>query len=162
MLMLRILAMPVRLACLVAIALLTTGTAIADDAARISRLETEIQQLRALVDEQARRIQRLEEELNRRAATAALQPRPRPGEMRTDAPAAATRQPWHAAAAWDRVARGMTADEVRKALGEPTAAESVGALATLFYRGAAPGGRPLSGHVNLKDGRVVAVSKPAF
>ena len=56
----------------------------------------------------------------------------------------------------------MTADEVKSALGEPTAAESVGALSTLFYRGSAPGGRALSGHVNLKDGRVVAVSKPAF
>lgn len=154
--------MPVRLACLLAIAPLTTGTAIADDAARISRLETEIQQLRVLVDEQARRIQRLEEALDRRAAGPALQPRPRPGEMRTDAPAAATRQPWHSAAAWDRVGKGMTADEVKSALGEPTAAESVGALSTLFYRGSAPGGRALSGHVNLKDGRVVAVSKPAF
>lgn len=154
--------MTARLACLMAITLPATGTAIADDAARISRLETEIQQLRALVDEQARRIQRLEEALQRRAATPALQPDPRPGAVRTDAPAAATRQPWHAAAAWNRVARGMTADEVRSALGEPTAAESVGALATLFYRGSTPGGRALSGHVNLKDGRVVAVSKPAF
>lgn len=154
--------MPVRLACLLALALPTPGTAIADDTARISRLEIEIQQLRALVDEQARRIQQLEAALDRRGATPALQPRPRPGEMRTDAPAAATRQAWHAAAAWDRVAKGMTAEQVASVLGEPTAAESVGALATLFYRGSAPGGRPLSGHVNLKDGRVVAVSKPAF
>ncbi len=154
--------MPMRLACLLAIALPMAGTAIADEAARIGRLETEIQQLRALVDEQERRIQRLEEELQRRAATPALQPRPRPGEMRTDAPAAATRQPWHAAAAWDRLARGMTAEEAASILGEPTAAESVGALETLFYRGTTPDGRTLSGHVNLKDGRVVAISKPAF
>ncbi len=137
--------------------------AVADDRARISRLETEIQQLRALVDEQARRIRRLEDELKRRNA-ADPQPRSRPriGGMTTDAPVSAARRPWHGAAAWDRVAAGMSAEEVAGILGTPTGAESVGALQTLFYRGAAPDGRPVSGHVNLKDGRVVAVSKPAF
>lgn len=154
--------MSMRIACLLSPAMLTTVAALADDSARIGRLETEIQQLRALVDGQARRIQRLEEELNRRAAAPAAPPRPRPGETRTDSTAAAARQPWHSAAAWERVARGMTAEQVAAALGEPTTAESVGALSTLFYRGAAPGGRALSGHVNLKDGRVVAVIKPAF
>jgi len=137
-------------------------TAVADDAARISRLETEIQQLRTLINEQARRIQRLEGELNRRASSSEPQPRPRVGEMRTDTPLSATRQPWHGAAAWDRVAAGMSAEEVTRILGEPTSAESIGVLKTLFYRGAAPGGPPVSGHVNFKDGGVVAVSKPAF
>ena len=67
----------------------------ADDAARISRLETEIQQLRALIDEQSRRIRRLEDDLQRRAGQADPQPRPRPrvDEMRTDAPAATGRCP---------------------------------------------------------------------
>ena len=136
--------------------------AVADDAARISRLETEIQQLRTLVNEQARRIQRLEGELNRRAGSSEPQPRPRVGAMRTDAPPSAARQPWHGAAAWDRVAVGMSAEEVTQILGEPTSAESIGALKTLFYRGAVPGGPTVSGHVNFKDGGVVAVSKPAF
>jgi len=154
--------MPLRFACLPAFVLLVTVPAIADDAARISRLETEIQQLRALVDEQARRIQRLEEDLNRRAATSVPQPRPRAGDMRTEAPASASRQPWHQSAPWDRVAKGMPEADVVRILGAPTAAESVGALKSLFYRGAAPGGPPLAGHVNLKEGRVVAVSKPAF
>lgn len=139
-------------------------TAVADDAARISRLETEIQQLRTLVNEQARRIQRLEDELHRRAGASEPQPRPRPrvGEMRTDATQVAARQPWHGAAAWDRVATGMTEDGVTQVLGAPTSVESIGALKTLFYRGTAPGGPPVSGHVNFKDGVVVAVSKPAF
>ncbi len=82
--------------------------------------------------------------------------------MRTDVPASAARQPWHKAATWDRVATGMTAEEVTQILGEPTSAESIGVLKTMFYRGAAPGGPAVNGHVNFKDGRVVAVSKPAF
>jgi hypothetical protein len=155
---------PARIAFLLAFQLSAMPTAVADDAARISRLETEIQQLRTRIDEQARRIQRLEDDLNRRTRESDPQPRPRPrvGEMRTDAPQSAARQPWHAAAAWDRVANGMTAEEVTRILGEPTSAESIGALKTLFYRGAAPGGSPVSGHVNFKDGRVVAIRKPAF
>jgi hypothetical protein len=164
MLMQRILAVPARLACLLALVLPGLPTAFADDAARIGRLETEIQQLRTLINEQARRIQRLEDELSRRAGQADPQPRPRPrvGGMRTDVPASAARQPWHGTAAWDRVATGMSAEEVTQILGEPTSAESIGELKSLFYRGAAPGGPPLSGHVNFKDGRVVAVSKPEF
>jgi hypothetical protein len=56
----------------------------------------------------------------------------------------------------------MSAEEVTQILGEPTTAESIGVLKTLFYRGAVPGGPPVSGHVNFKDGRVVAILKPAF
>ena len=156
--------MPTRIAFLAAFQLSGMPTAVADDAARISRLETEIQQLRTLVNEQARRIQRLEEELSRRVGASEPQSRPRPrvGEMRTDGAQSAARQPWHGAAAWDRVATGMTEDEVMQVLGKPTSAESVGVLKTLFYRGAAPGGPPVGGHVNFKDGRVVAIRRPAF
>ncbi len=138
--------------------------AVADDAARISRLETEIQQLRAQVDEQNRRIQHLEVELASRAGLPALptQPKPRVGEMRTDAPAASGPAPWHSAPAWTRVKPGQTEAEVVAILGPPTAADSVGALKSLFYRGTASGGRALSGHVNFKDSLVVAVSQPAF
>ena len=63
---------------------------------------------------------------------------------------------------WDRVAKGMSAEQVIAILGEPTAAESVDGFKTLFYRGLAPGGATLSGLVNLRDDRVVAVVKPAF
>lgn len=139
--------------------------ALADDAARISRLETEIQQLRTLIDEQARRIRRLEDELDRRTGQPGPVQRPRPRAETTvqgGTPAPVTPRPWHGAAAWDRVATGMTQEEVAQVLGEPTSADSIGALSTLFYNGPAPGGRPLRGHVNLKDGRVVAVSKPSF
>ena len=56
----------------------------------------------------------------------------------------------------------MTAEEVTAILGAPTAAESVDALKTLFYRGPTPRAATLSGIVNLRDDRVVAVVKPAF
>jgi hypothetical protein len=135
----------------------------ADDAARIGRLETEIQQLRSQIDEQNRRIQRLEAELARAAGAQADAPRPRPRTPGTQAGAAPASgpQPWHAAAAWERVKPGMTEAEAVAILGPPSAADSIGALKSLFYRDA-PGRADLHGHVNLKDGRVVAVNKPAF
>ena len=99
------------LACLLALAAFTPGIAAADDAARISRLETEIQQLRSQLDEQNRRIQRLEAELARRAGPPP-QPRPRAGDMRTDAPAARGPQPWQSAAAWTRVEQRFTSSNM--------------------------------------------------
>jgi hypothetical protein len=147
-----------RLACLLAGVLLAPA-AVADDAARISRLETEIQQLRSQLDQQNRRIQRLEAELPRHSGVplAVPQSKPRAGDARSDAPAPAGRQAWHAAAAWERVRPGMSEAEVTAILGEPSAADSVGVLKSLFYRDATR-----SGHVNFKDGRVVAVGKPSF
>src|SRR5688572_14259768 len=72
-LMNRSLSVPARAACALAFGVLAQSPAVADDAARISRLETEIQQLRAQLDEQNRRIQRLEAELELRAGV----PQPR-------------------------------------------------------------------------------------
>ncbi len=137
--------------------------AIADDGARISRLESEIQLLRTQVDAQNRRIQKLEAELavrSGRPPPPAAQPRAA-AKTGTALPAASGPQPWHAAAAWDRITKGMTAEQVIANLGTPTAAESVGALKTLFYRGSTSAGAPLTGIVNLRDERVVAVVKPA-
>jgi hypothetical protein len=135
----------------------------ADEAARISRLETEIQQLRSQIDEQNRRIQRLEAELNR-GDRSPEQPKPggRVSASRAEQPAPKGPQPWHSAATWDRISKGMTVEAVTAILGAPTAAESIGALKTLFYRGTTPGGASLQGHVNLRDDRVLAVSRPAF
>lgn len=148
-------------ACAMAILVLLPAPVLADDAARISFLESEIQRLRSQVNEQNRRIQRLEAELERIAGGA----EPTSvifGHTETllATPAIAP-QRWHAAAAWDRIEKGMTLEQVRDILGEPTATESVEALKTLFYRGATVEGRSVSGHVNLKDDRVVAVRKPA-
>jgi hypothetical protein len=68
--------------------------------------------------------------------------------------------PWHSPAAWDRIQKGMTVEEVSAILGEPTAVESVDSYKSLFYRGSTPAGVTVSGHVNFRDDLVVAVSKP--
>lgn len=147
-----------------AIVLAVTGPACADDGARISRLESEIQLLRSQIDEQNRRIQRLEADLARRSGTtpASSTPKPDGEERRISRPASTGPQPWHAAAAWDRVAKGMSTEQVTEILGAPTAAESIEGFKTLFYRGMTPAGATLDGLVNLRDDRVVAVVKPGF
>jgi hypothetical protein len=154
-----------KMRCAIFVIVATVATsALADDGARISRLESEIQQLRTQIDAQNRRIRKLEADLGRRSGLAPESPASPPagGDKPASQPAPVGPQPWHAAAAWDRVAKGMTADQVKAILGAPTAAESVDALETLFYRGPAPAGRSLSGMVNLREDRVVAVVKPAF
>ena len=154
-----------KIRCAIFVIVMTVAApALADDGARISRLESEIQLLRTQIDEQNRRIRKLEDLLARRSGAApASTASPRPaGDKPTRPSLPAGPQPWHAAAAWDRVAKGMTAQQVTAILGAPTAAESVDALKTLFYRGSTPAGASLSGIVNLRDDRVVAVVKPAF
>ena len=135
----------------------------ADDAARMSQIESEIQQLRRQLDEQSRRLQRLEDALGRAGVAV---PDSRPWRSPPGAPLAQPRTtgapPWHVPQAWDRVTKGMTADEVTAILGMPTAVESVDGLKTMFYRGTAPGGANLDGIVNFKDERVVAVARPKF
>jgi hypothetical protein len=136
----------------------------ADDAGRISRLETEIQQLRSQIDEQNRRIERLEAELARRAGASPAEPvsKARQGAERVDKPVPVGRQPWHSADAWKRIIKGMTTEQVTAILGEPTSVESIPGLKTLFYRGATTAGVHLSGLVNFRDERVVAVNVPKF
>ena len=132
---------PIRCA-IFAIAVVAAGPAFADDGARISRLESEIQQLRARIDEQDRRIQRLEAELARRSGTppAGSVSKPRVDDSRINRPAATGPQPWHARANWERVAKGMSVEQVTAILGEPTAVESVDGFKTLFYRECGSGG----------------------
>jgi hypothetical protein len=134
---------------------------LADDSARISLLESEIRQLRIRIDEQNRRILRLEEELRARGGNLPARPMPRIQDRGVSA-VATGKQPWHAPEAWSRVKDGMTPAEVTAILGEPTAVEGVDAYKTLFYRGTVAGSVPLSGIVNFKDDRVVAVRAPNF
>jgi uncharacterized membrane protein len=147
-----------------ALALLAApASSVADEAARVSRLESEIQQLRRQVDEQNRRIQRLEEALKQRSAGRAAEPAARQPVLPSPAAAPITgREPWHSADAWDRVETGQTSAQVAEILGPPTSVDALDALKTMFYRGTTAQGAGLSGHVNLRDDRVVAVSKPAF
>lgn len=130
--------------------------AFADDAARISTLESTVQQLRIRIDEQDRRIERLEAELNGRKGVALI--KPSPSKREEYAPQATTgKQPWHAPESWTRVTKGMTQAQVTEILGPPTAVESLDTFTTLFYRFGS-----LSGLVNLREDRVVAVNKPTF
>ena len=147
-----------------AIAAVVSGSAVADDVARVSRLESEIQLLRAQVDEQNRRIQRLEAELARRsgAPVPKTSSRLEADDKRINRPVATGPQAWHEPANWGRVAKGMSAEQVTANLGEPTATESIDGFKTLFYRGTTPAGTSLDGLVNLRDDRVVAVVKPVF
>jgi len=135
--------------------------ALADETARISRLESEIQLLRTQIAAQDRRIQRLEEEWDRRASG---QPIPGIPKVRDDrAMTVATGPlPWHSLEPWELVKKGMSETEVKSVLGEPTYSESIDSFKTLFYNGLVKGSGTLSGHVNLRDGRVVAINKPGF
>ena len=137
--------------------------AFADDAARISHLESEIQQLRTRVAEQDRRIQRLEARLDQQGAVPV--PDFKPGRRTESAPvdgaAAAGPFPWESPKAWKRIVIGMTEAEVAQILGEPTAVETVDNYKTLFYSDAGTGGNSINGHVNLKDDVVVAIKRPA-
>ena len=135
---------------------------LADDAARLSRLESDLQQLRARIDEQDRRIERLENELGRRTNTPPIARPPVREEGGVASAVATGPQPWHSPAAWDRVAKGMTQAQVAEILGPPTQVESVDSYKTLFYRGSVAGAGSVSGLVNLRDDKVVAVKKPAL
>lgn len=143
---------------------LYAGNASADESSRISQLELEIQRLRSRIDEQHRRILALEDELNRRTNRGPIEmiPHPRDDRAGSDGRAANEPQPWHAPETWARVAKGMTVAEVMAILGPPTAIQSVDAYMTLFYRGSVAGGGALSGIVNLRDERVVAVNQPDY
>ena len=57
---------------------------------------------------------------------------------------------------------GMAEAEVTRVLGEPTYSESMASFKTLFCHGLVAGSGSMSGHVNLRDGRVVAVKRPEF
>jgi hypothetical protein len=140
---------------------LFSGVAGADDPARISRLESEIRLLRTRIDEQQRRIVRLEEELKRRKGKPVVGTVP--GRREEKLPAVATdRLPWHAPESWARISKGMTEEQVTDVLGQPTSVEAFGRYKTLFYRGTTAGSGSVTGHVNLLDDRVLAVSQPAF
>ena len=130
--------------------------ALADDAARISTLESTVQQLRIRIDEQSRRIERLEAESSSRKGVPMV--KSPSGKREEYAPQAATgKQPWHSAESWARITKGMTQAQVTEILGSPTAVESLNTFTTLFYRSGS-----INGLVNLREDRVVAVNKPTF
>jgi hypothetical protein len=140
---------------------LYAACASADDPARISRLESEIRQLRTRVDEQQRRIARLEEELKRQQKEPVVATIP--GRREDRIPSATSEQlPWHSLDSWSGIEKGMSEEQVTVVLGQPTFVETFGRYKTLFYRGMVPGSGAISGHVNLLEDRVLAISQPEF
>lgn len=149
------------LAATVGVLTLVALPASADDSTRINNLESEVQRLRTQVAEQNRRIQRLEAQLEQgTVAIPDYKSGRRPESPASDHAAEEGPLPWQSPEAWQRVAVGMSQLEAISILGEPTAVEAVDNYKTLFYTDGAAGGQ-ISGHVNLKDGLVVAIKKPA-
>lgn len=137
-------------------------TARADDSTRINNLESEIQRLRTQVAEQNRRIQRLEALLEQGAiAIPDYKTGRRTESVAPENAVARGPLPWRSPESWQRLAVGMSQEETVAILGEPTALEAVDNYQTLFYSDGAAGGE-ISGHVNLKDGLVVAIKRPAL
>lgn len=132
----------------------------ADDSTRINNLESEIQRLRTQVAEQNRRIQRLEALLEQGAIAIPEYKTGRRTESAAPENVAEGPLPWRSPEAWQRLAVGMSQEETVAILGAPTALEAVDNYQTLFYSDGAAGGE-ISGHVNLKDGLVVAIKRPA-
>lgn len=116
---------------------------------------------RTRVDEQQRRITRLEEELEQQASEPVVATIPGKREDRFPA-ALPGRLPWHSPDAWTHVSKGMSEEQATAALGQPTSVETFGRYKTLFYRGTVASSGALSGHVNLLDDRVLAVTPPEF
>ena len=140
---------------------ISTLPARADDSTRINNLESEIQRLRTQVAEQNRRIQRLEALLEQGAIAIPDYKSGRRTESAVSENAGVEGPlPWQSPEAWQHMAIGMSQEETIAILGEPTAVEAVDNYMTLFYSDGAAGGE-ISGHVNLKDGFVVAIKKPA-
>lgn len=110
---------------------------------------------------QHQRILRLENELSRRSVSQPIPAIPEARENRA-VTMANSPLPWHLPESWERVQQGMSETEVMNALGEPTHRESMDAFKTFFYDSQVAGSRTIRGHVNFRDGRVVAVSKPKF
>lgn len=127
---------------------------------RTRQLMQELSELRRAVHEQGRRIEQLEREIARLTGDAAGA-RAVPGEAPDALPAD---RAWLAPASWDRLRIGMTEQQVLDILGYPTSARTAaGATAkTLFYTVQVGPTGFLSGRIELENGRVRAIDRPAL
>lgn len=125
------------------------------DELREQRLEQQLQELRRQVDIQSRRIDQLERSVSSSGAAGYVETGKPP------APAAAS--PWLTASNWERVQPGMNAEQVTGILGEPNS-ERPGEAGTtmLLYALEVQEGVFLAGRVELRDGKVTTVQKPAL
>jgi len=119
------------------------------------QLDQRIQELQQRIDAQARRIDQLESLMRASGASApAWSGKP---------PSPAETAPWLTASNWDLIRPGMTHDQVTAILGEPNNERPGEAGATmLLYALEVQEGVFLAGRVELTDGKVSAVQKPAL
>ena len=134
---------------------LSLASGVHADEIREQRLEQQLQELRRQVDVQSRRIDQLESLMRASGASAP--------SWSTKVPPPAEASPWMVASNWDRIRPGMTQDQVAGILGEPNNERPGEAGATtLLYALEIQEGVFLAGRVELQDGKVTAVQKPAL
>lgn len=125
---------------------------------RVHQLELDIAQLRRELSAQARRIDQLERQLTQGAQRPSV-------ESTVQAPTAATASPaWLVAANWERIRPGMLEIDVVQLLGAPTSirADSDAEKKTLFYALEVAPAAFLAGSIEVANGRVTEVKKPAL
>jgi hypothetical protein len=125
------------------------------DELREQRLEQQLQELRRQVDVQSRRIDTLERSLRSGGSIGQVDI----GKAAPPPEAA----PWLVASNWELVLAGMSAAQVTGLLGAPNS-ERPGEAGTkvLLYALEVQEGVFLAGRVELRDGKVTAVQRPAL
>jgi hypothetical protein len=127
--------------------------AAADDDFKVLRLEQQVLELERKVDDLSRQIA----DLRQRSASTTPGPATRSSPVPID-----TR--WLSVANWSRVRPGMSEFEVIDILGPPTTLRGArdAPQRTLMYATEIGSASFLSGNVEMKDGRVVAVNLPTL
>ena len=143
-------------AALVVVALaipLSVSAQVPMDDLRVRQLESEVMRQQRELDAQSRRIDQLEQAA--RIASPTVLPGARP---ENSSPA------WLVPASWDRIKRGMTAQEVIAILGRPTSARYAedGKIRLLFYAMELGPSALLAGNISVGDAGVVEINRPVL
>jgi outer membrane murein-binding lipoprotein Lpp len=129
-------------------------TALAADDLKVSQLEQDVRDLQ-------RQVQALSRQIEMQRA----QPAPAQGTIRqqsTPASAATGTPVWVDAAKWSKLQPGMSELEVVTLLGPPTSMRPEEGQRLLMYALEIGASGFLSGSITLRDGRVVAITKPTL
>ncbi len=121
-------------------------------------LRAEISLLKQRVQNQEKRIAALERTF------AEIEASQNPSEQkRTNESEPLTPGDWKVPSNWDRVALGMSLEQVTEILGTSTNQSlSVGSAVTLYYQGEVSGSGYVSGNVRFFENRVTQINKPIF
>jgi len=131
----------------------------ADDYNRIIKLEQDVRNLERQVNDLKRQVDVLNRQEPSVGAASSVRSRgPQSESVSSDAP------PWYSRANWDRVKVGMNELDVIGLLGKPNTLRTNDAESTtlLYALEIGSGAGFLSGSIDLKDHRVLAVNKPVL